>query len=364
MTTLLTGATGFLGSTLLASILDRGGSDEVVAIVRADDDTAAEGRIDQALARIYGAGSVPGRTRVRAVAGDLERVRLGLPRAVADELTGSLTGVVHCGAAISFDQPLDAARRVNVGGTLGVLELARAAADRNGHCPRIVHVSTAYVSGDHDGSFAEDALDLDARFRNTYEQTKAEAEAIVATCGLPVAIARPSIVVGEAGSGWTTAFNVLYWPLRAYARGLLDALPADPDGLIDAISVDAVVAGLLALLDDPSQTGVHTLAAGPSAVTVARLADEAARLLGRPRPVFAEVDVVSRAGEAAAVYVPYFGVRTRFGTERGHAVMAAAGTRVRPVTELLAAMLRYAAAARWGKLDVPRAEARLLGAAA
>src|SRR5450755_2367009 len=53
-----------------------------------------------------------------------------------------------------------------------------------------------------------------------------------ATCGaasdrLPVQIARPSIIVGEQASGWTTAFNVLYGPIRALSTGAYRALPLD-----------------------------------------------------------------------------------------------------------------------------------------
>jgi nucleoside-diphosphate-sugar epimerase len=220
------------------------------------------------------------------------------------------------------------------------------------------------VSGAREGRFGEHELDLGAPFRNTYERSKAEAEALVAASGHPAAIARPSIVVGEAGSGWTAAFNVLYWPLRAYARGLLDTFPADPRGVVDAISVDAVVAGLLGLHDDPGARGVFALAAGPAAVTIGDLGCAAAAALGRPSPRFAEVDIVQAAGQAASVYLPYFGVRTRFGVTNGHALMRRAGGIVRPLTELLDGLLAYAAAARWGKRAVPRSQARALRAAA
>ena len=56
-----------------------------------------------------------------------------------------VTTVVHCGASISFDLPLEEARRINVDGTRAVLDLAgRAGA-------RVVHVSTAYVAGAQPG---------------------------------------------------------------------------------------------------------------------------------------------------------------------------------------------------------------------
>ena len=95
-----------------------------------------------------------------------------------------------------------------------------------GRLDRFIHVSTAYVSGKFEGTFRERQLDAGQDFRNTYEQTKWEAEHIVgAATDLQPAIARPSIVMGESDSGWTPAFNVLYWPLRAFSRGLFDEVP-------------------------------------------------------------------------------------------------------------------------------------------
>ena len=95
--------------------------------------------------------------------------------------------------------------------------------DRGGRdLRRIVHVSTAYVSGRHAGEFGEGDLEVGQEFRNTYECSKYEAERLLRGVGeLPLAIARPSIVVGHSASGWTSAFNVLYWPMRALERGLL-----------------------------------------------------------------------------------------------------------------------------------------------
>ena len=97
-----------------------------------------------------------------------------------------------------------------------------------------MHVSTAYVAGTYSGTFTEDMLGNE--FRNTYEQTKCEAERVVGeVADMEVAIARPSIVMGESDTGWTPAFNVLYWPLRAFARGLFEQVPALPEGRVDVV---------------------------------------------------------------------------------------------------------------------------------
>ncbi len=177
---LLTGATGFLGMEVLVRLLERSGHD-VLCLVRAADGPAAEERLDAVLAGLYRDPS-PYRRRVRALHGDLTS---GV--AAPD---GEVDVVCHCAASISFDLPLEEAREINVEGTRAMLALARAVGAR-----RFVHVSTAYVAGTHSGEFTEDMLG--SEFRNTYEQTKSEAERLFAgVSGMEVAIARPCIVMG------------------------------------------------------------------------------------------------------------------------------------------------------------------------
>src|SRR5437899_1298015 len=70
---------------------------------------------------------------------------------------------------------------------------------------RFTSISTAFVAGGHAGCISEDDLDVGQRFRNPYEQSKFEAERLVAHWRerLPVTVVRPSIVVGERDTGWT-----------------------------------------------------------------------------------------------------------------------------------------------------------------
>src|SRR5688572_19337090 len=148
-TTLITGATGNLGAEILARLhAERPG--EVVAIVRASDDAAAQARLAEA-----GCGGA------RAIAGDIEAPLLGLSPAAHEALAADLGEVFHVAASTKFDLPLEAARRTNVEGTANVLALAARA--RRAGFRRFHHVSTAYVAG----------------ATNTYERTKAEGEALV-----------------------------------------------------------------------------------------------------------------------------------------------------------------------------------------
>jgi len=359
-TVLLTGATGFLGMELLARLLDRD-EDEVICLVRAPSQDAADARLGEVFDRLYDEPP-PARSRVRAIAGDVALDGLGLERQAREELLARVSCVVHCAAAISFDLPEHEAHEVNARGPLRVLELSRELAER-GRLRRHVHVSTAYVAGRHRGVFTEHDLDVGQGFRNTYEQSKFEGERALAAAadGLPLVVARPSIVVGDSRTGWTPVFNVIYWPLRAFSRGLLDEVPVDPRGVADIVSVDYVADALIALLEAPHADGVVHLVAGAAAPSNAELIELACRQFDRPPPRLAEDP--SGTIDEAGVYLPYFGIQATLDDTRARALLEPLGLTARPFREYFETLIDYAERARWGKRPETR-EAAVRGALA
>lgn len=359
MTILLTGATGFLGMELVARAVQSDTVD-VVCVIRADDDAHAARRLDATLANLFG-DDVPAAagTRLTAVAGDLETPGLGLGPAAASLVAERVTRIVHGAASIRFDLPLDEARAVNVSGTANVLAIAEELHAR-GRLERYVHVSTAYVAGRHDGPVAEDDHAVAASPRNTYEQTKREAEVLVravADAGLPIVIARPSIVVGDSRTGWTPAFNVLYWPLRALSRDLLSTVPADPQGLVDVVPIDYVANAIAHLVTtDDAVHGTYHLTAGDGAPQIEQLLDMACAALDCARPPIAPPLEAAEHDDdhEAGVFIPYFDVLSRFDDTRARAVLAPAGITCPPLTAYFDQIIGYAVAARWGKGGVPR----------
>jgi long-chain acyl-CoA synthetase len=279
-----------------------------------------------------------------------------MARADRSALTAELDAILHCAASISFSLPLEEARAINVEGTREILALAREAPGLR----RFLHVSTAYVAGLRGGRFRERQLDTGQRFRNTYEQTKWEAEHLVADAvDLAPCIARPSIVVGESDSGWTPAFNVLYWPLRAFSRGLFDQVPARLEAHIDVVPVDYVADGIVHLLgrDD---AGVVSLVSGERAPRAHELIDLACGRFGRERPLVVEPgnSAGASADEHGAVYLPYFDMDVIFDDLRARSLLAPAGIRPPLLTDYFATLMDYAERARWGKRGVSREEAR------
>ncbi len=365
---LLTGATGFVGMEVLGRYLER--SDRrIVALVRADDDTAAAERLRLTLRSLFGARARCYERRVRAVAADLTAPGLGLSPVHRDEIAERVDQIIHSAASVSFSLPLEESRAINLQGTRRVLELAELA-QAHGGLSRYAHVSTAYVAGTHSGRFHEHDHDLGQGFRNAYEQSKFEAERLVRSRrGLPTTILRPSIVVGDRRSGWTAAFNVLYWPLRAFARGLYPAVPAIPSAPVDVVSIDYVADAIHALCESSAGVGeTYHLTAGPHASNIAELTELASRYFKRPPPriltpaEFAEYVRTAPAlqGSAlreSAVYFPYFAVSTVFDNIRARARLEPAGISVSPLASYLERLLDFATRTRWGKRPVSRVEA-------
>jgi thioester reductase-like protein len=348
----LTGATGFLGMEVLARLLEQGDR-EVVCLVRAGDDRSAQERIEGVLAQLWRDPS-PYRDRVRAVAGDVTRDGLGIRSAERTSLAEDVGAIMHCAASISFDMPLDEARAINVEGTREIIGFAREC-KALGRLERFIHVSTAYVSGKYEGTFRERQLDAGQEFRNTYEQTKWEAEHIVREAtDLEPAIARPSIVMGESDSGWTPAFNVLYWPLRAFSRGLFDEIPALPSAHVDVVPVDYVADGLVRLLAVEGQ-GVFNLVAGREAPFANELVELACDRFDRPRPAVVQ-DGGPDDDEHGAVYMPYFDMEVVFDDSRTRAAMP--DLRPPRVSEFFDTLMDYAEETKWGKRSMTREEAR------
>jgi thioester reductase-like protein len=350
----MTGATGFLGMEVLARLLEAGDRD-VVCLVRAADSDAAEARLDGVLETLW-TDPEPYRARVRAVAGDLTSPGLGLRNGDRAALAEEIGAVLHCAASISFDLPLEEARQINVEGTREVIGFAREA-KALGRLDRFLHVSTAYVSGAYPGTFGERQLVAGQEFRNTYEQTKNEAEQIVAEADdLAPAVVRPSIVMGESDSGWTPTFNVLYWPLRAFSRRLFDTVPAVAHARVDVVPVDYVADGIVYLLDH-SETGVFNLVAGSEAPTVEDLIDLSTEAFGIQRPQLVDPGHPTKLADGE-VYVPYFDMRVVFDDARAREVLEPAGIRAPKLSDCFGNLIDYAEAARWGKRPMSRQAAR------
>ena len=285
----LTGATGFLGSHILSRILRHHAGSKVFVLVRPSGQQSARDRVERLLGRALGPGE-PERyaDRLEVVQGDISEAGLGIDPTVGASLRASVDQIIHCAAAVRWDLSLEDARRDNVLGTHNVLEFAGDARSLG----RLDYVGTAFVAGERDGLILEDELDVGQTFRNTYEQTKMEAEQAVRSFAEShaTAIYRPSVVVGDSKTGAMSSFQgasqIFLFYRQFFSRGMAVPVPVDLASRLDIIPIDYVIDALFALMHtEPSLWGTFHLASGPGNVlSFDEMFDEIAKLTGLKRP--------------------------------------------------------------------------------
>jgi len=230
---LLTGASGLLGGELAGRLLERGHG--VTALVHRT--TEVRRNNGSALHCSEWSGAPPGGGALLVQRGSVAEPDFGLGRDSAGAVAKGHDLLIHCAAATGFSLDPAIYRAVNMEGTRNAAALARA-----GGMP-LLHVSTAYVCGARDGPVREGAIG--ERFANGYEASKAQAERILRDAGVPAAIARPSIVLGEWASGAIRSFDGTYAAFRLIAEGRVRTVPAATHAALDFVPIDHVASGLV-----------------------------------------------------------------------------------------------------------------------
>ncbi|MBA4017502.1 MAG: hypothetical protein C0483_10050 [Pirellula sp.] len=208
---LLTGATGLLGGYLLSDLLDHG--TPVACLVRRSANRNSQHRVDQLLRRFEASRgfSLP---RPVVIEGDLNVANLGINDAARTWIAEHCSGVIHCAASLEFYKNTTTGEpyRTNVDSVRQLINFARQVGIKHFH-----HVSTAYVCGKRSGAILESELNAGQEFGNDYERSKfaSESEVRSATGFMTTTIYRPSIIVGDSRSAYTSTFQGFYTPLQA-----------------------------------------------------------------------------------------------------------------------------------------------------
>jgi nucleoside-diphosphate-sugar epimerase len=216
---LVTGATGYVGQRLAFRLAE--GGDTVHALCRSPEKA-------KALAH----------ERIKVFPGDI---------ADKESLRRAAEGcrqAYHAAALVSVwaRDPGDYAR-VNVGGTINVLEAAASAG-----VERIVITSTAGVFGPSEGGLVDEATPRRVPFFNEYESSKAEMHAAVrakAAEGVHAVIVCPTRVYGP---GPLVEGNAVTRMVQRYIVGRWRALPGDGRRSGNYVYVDDVIDGHLAAM--------------------------------------------------------------------------------------------------------------------
>ncbi len=258
---LVTGGTGFLGREIVGRLLHSRPSERIGLLVRPAPGVTAEDRVLRLLGELFGADDAARHAeRVEVIAGDVAEEDFGIGSGAFKELASRTAEIYHSAATTALNEEISVAQRINIGGTEQILRLAKSAPT-----VKLNHISTAYVAGNTSAIVEPSALDLSRPFRNAYERTKAEAEALVrdASSELNICIFRPSIIVGDSVTGETSAFNVIYIPAKLIVKGFFLRFPALPHIPFDVVPVDYVADAIVYLSGLEHQSGTcYHLSAG------------------------------------------------------------------------------------------------------
>lgn len=206
---LLTGATGFLGSHVMAALLKDGR--RVVVLGRSASGESLPARLRRLL-RWFAIEHLE--ERLEFLEADFLRPRLGLSPGEYERLCRRGLPMLHCASDTRFgERNREAVLAANVGSLAQILEFAGSSRARFFHL-----LSSAYAAGTDRSECPEAPVDS-LRFNNVYEESKALAEKVVAgkcrEAGIPYAVIRPAIVYGDARTGRSLKFNALYHPIRS-----------------------------------------------------------------------------------------------------------------------------------------------------
>ena len=298
----LTGATGFLGSHLMATLLETG--HKLVILGRPSRKETLQERILKLL-RWFGLETCLPQLELAEI--DFCAPRCGLSEPHYAKLCAMTSQVIHCASDTSFAESNRArVYESNVEGLKGILTFAADARVTYLH-----YIGTAYAAGDNEGTCPE-ALPTASTFTNVYEESKAHAERILVDyCRehrIALKIIRPTIVYGDSQTGRALKFNALYQPIKSlqYIRNLfiddiqnnngkkardfnihLDAegylhlpmkLYLPREGYINLIPVNYFVDAVIAVIDHPSSNMFYHVASD-TPLTMSTLAQYTLRLL-------------------------------------------------------------------------------------
>jgi len=297
------------------------------------------------------------RGRVRLVTGDVCAMDLGLATGEYHALAAEITTIHHLAGTYYWGVDADTARRINVGGTRGIVDLA---ADCR-RLRRLIHWSTAQVSGKRHGVVLEDELDVGQRFHNHYEATKLAAEVIArdAMRRMPVTIVRPGVIVGDSKTGEIDKLDGPYYLIVLFATNAWPVqlpLPGRGSAPLYLTPIDYVIAAGYALGNDERAAGktVHLVDSDP--LPARRVLELVAEHAQTPAPrgfvpaglarALLRAPGLGKLTRAPAAVVDLLSTSVHYHTKNANELLADAGIVCPPFEDYVGNLVRYVKEAR------------------
>ena len=298
---LLTGATGFLGGAVTAQLLAEGHGANLSFLVRADTRGQGLERLRDNL-RQHGVGecALQFLHAEQIICGDFLDTAW-LPRETPRLM--QIERVINCAAVASFSKN-PSIWPVNVEGTFAFADVM----SRSKRLKRFLHVGTAMCCGPQQASPISESWSFPdgAEQLVDYTASKAEIERRMSVDlpGLPLVVARPSIVVGHRTLG-CQASGSIFWVFRMGFA--LESFTCGLDEQIDVIPVDYCAEALIGLALKPQlRHNLYHVSAGHHAACSFAEIDEAFASANGASPVGARYrkigvdDLKELAGDFAA----------------------------------------------------------------
>lgn len=268
----VTGVTGFLGSYILADLLNRKTSSyeiRIFAHVRAKDEKAGLERLRKA-GIIYGVWSPDFESRIEVVLGDLSKTQFGLDDEKWSKLTNHTDIIIHNGALVHWVYPYEKLRDANVISTINVMNLAASGKPKYfNFVSSTSTLDTEYYFSLSDklskegktGILESDDLMGSAKgLGGGYGQSKWAAEYIIRRAGergLRGCIVRPGYVTGASKTGSCNTDDFLLRLLKGCLQ--LGKIP-EIDNTANMVPVDHVARVVTATALNPPKEKEYTVA--------------------------------------------------------------------------------------------------------
>ena len=287
MAIFLTGATGYLGSYLVAGLLTEH-RDTLNLLVRAKTEQEARERLWTSLQLHFAFPEFLEflNTRVRIFRGDLTSDLFGLSDDEYHALVDSTDSLIHCAASLNRKSEKQCLN-VNLRGTLEAIQLARRAQNRHG-LRRYSHVSTVAVAGKRQNEIVTEdaAIDWSRSDYDPYARTKKFCEHMANQLlpDVPKTIFRPAIILGDSRRGDTSQFDMVQ---AFHVLAQMPVLPLRPDDKIDIVPANYVGKAIVNIHQkDAPAHGIYHLSSGTGSQTYHELTDVLAQAGGRMRPTY------------------------------------------------------------------------------
>ncbi len=170
---LLTGATGFLGSSTLRDLLLEDA--EVYCLIKAENLYMAKQKLKDTLDYYFPGEMLSEKVNNNIILGDLSKRLLGIED--YSYFANYIDTVIHCGANVNLVKSYDELNNTNVLGTQEIISFSKLGKSKTLH-----YISTLAVSGYTLGEiqdFSEHHFDIGQEFLSGYEKSKFQAEKMV-----------------------------------------------------------------------------------------------------------------------------------------------------------------------------------------